>query len=77
MSIKQLWLKIPEKVRKEIHSFVQTFLTVAFLEMSIAIEKGIPMADHAALIALLVAIARTAFKSAYNSILLGKNEPKQ
>lgn len=63
-----LWIKLPERVRKEVHSFTQTFFAVFLLVFGDALYNGSDITSMAAVTALVVASARTALKVAYNAV---------
>lgn len=67
--LKELWAKVPEKAKKEIHSGVQTFASVLLLGLATDIgQNGIPL-SQTAIAALVTACARAALKAVYNQVL--------
>lgn len=70
MNIERLWLRIPESWRKEITSLLHTFFSVFFLQILVQLSTtgGVPTSKDA-LVAIVVAAVRSAWKIVFDVIL--------
>lgn len=72
MSLKSIWSKIPLELRKEAASFAHTFFGTLIVTVGLQVNSGAVSWSKEALISLGVAAARSAWKVAFNKIVLKK-----
>ena len=70
--LKTLWSKVPEAWRKEATSFAHTFIGTLVVTVGFQINAGQISWTKEALVALAVAALRSAWKAAFNKVVLKK-----
>jgi hypothetical protein len=74
--IKELWARLPLKYRKEVHSFIITFIVALLTAWIVAIESGFVPTSGEVVVAMLAATMRSALKSAWNAVLFPTMDEK-